>query len=218
MDRDRPGRLRRRVPARPDRAREVLVAGERRQVVGAVSMDAFAVELDRRLRVGAAVTIVGRRPAARGARACRRHDHLRAREPDRDASGASPPRRASAAESSDVVDASRVRSGDRPGASAWSQPRGGTSAARRSRAGPSRRRRGCARRRTADRPRAGPAGARSRARCGNPGVSTKPGSDRVHRDAARRELDRDRARERELGVLRGGVGPDRDERRRPRRR
>jgi alanine racemase len=39
---------------------EVLVAGERRRVVGVVSMDSFAVELDRRLPLGAEVTIVGR--------------------------------------------------------------------------------------------------------------------------------------------------------------
>jgi len=38
---------------------EVLVACERRRVVGVVSMYSFAVELDRRLPVGAAVTIVG---------------------------------------------------------------------------------------------------------------------------------------------------------------
>jgi alanine racemase len=38
---------------------EVLVGGERRRAVGTVSMDSFAVELDRRLPVGAAVTIVG---------------------------------------------------------------------------------------------------------------------------------------------------------------
>ena len=38
---------------------EVLVAGEPRQVVGVVSMDAFAVELDRELPRGAPVTIVG---------------------------------------------------------------------------------------------------------------------------------------------------------------
>jgi alanine racemase len=39
----------------------VYVAGERRPVVGVVSMDSFAVELDRRLPVGAEVTIVDRR-------------------------------------------------------------------------------------------------------------------------------------------------------------
>ncbi|HEY3921780.1 MAG TPA: alanine racemase [Gaiellaceae bacterium] len=39
----------------------VYVAGKRRQVVGVVSMDSFAVELDRRLPVGAEVTIVDRR-------------------------------------------------------------------------------------------------------------------------------------------------------------
>jgi alanine racemase len=37
----------------------VLVAGERRRVVGTVSMDAFAVELDRELPAGTPVTIVG---------------------------------------------------------------------------------------------------------------------------------------------------------------
>jgi alanine racemase len=38
---------------------EVLVAGERRHVVGTVSMDACAVALDRELPVGTAVTLVG---------------------------------------------------------------------------------------------------------------------------------------------------------------
>jgi alanine racemase len=38
---------------------EVLVAGERRRVVGVVSMDAFAIELDRELPLGTPVTIVG---------------------------------------------------------------------------------------------------------------------------------------------------------------
>jgi len=38
---------------------EVLVAGERRRVVGTVSMDAVVVELDRELPAGTAVTIVG---------------------------------------------------------------------------------------------------------------------------------------------------------------
>jgi alanine racemase len=37
----------------------VLVAGERRRVVGVVSMDAFAVELDREVSPGTPVTIVG---------------------------------------------------------------------------------------------------------------------------------------------------------------
>ena len=41
------------------RGTEVLVAGERRRVVGVVSMDSFAVELDRKLPVGVEVTIVG---------------------------------------------------------------------------------------------------------------------------------------------------------------
>jgi len=38
---------------------EVLVEGERRRVVGTISMDAFAVELDRELSPGTPVTIVG---------------------------------------------------------------------------------------------------------------------------------------------------------------
>jgi alanine racemase len=38
---------------------EVLVAGERRRVVGTVSMDAFAVELDSELPAGTPVTIIG---------------------------------------------------------------------------------------------------------------------------------------------------------------
>ncbi len=38
---------------------EVLVAGERRRVVGTVSMDSFAVELDRELPPGTEVTLIG---------------------------------------------------------------------------------------------------------------------------------------------------------------
>jgi alanine racemase len=38
---------------------EILVAGERRRVVGTVSMDAFAVELGRELPVGTPVTLIG---------------------------------------------------------------------------------------------------------------------------------------------------------------
>src|SRR5262249_58227770 len=38
---------------------EVLVDGEPRRAIGTVSMDAFAVELDRELPVGTPVTIVG---------------------------------------------------------------------------------------------------------------------------------------------------------------
>ena len=38
---------------------EVLVAGEHRRVVGTVSMDAFAVELDRELPIGTTVTLIG---------------------------------------------------------------------------------------------------------------------------------------------------------------
>jgi alanine racemase len=38
---------------------EVLVDGERRRVVGTISMDALAIELDRELPEGAAVTLVG---------------------------------------------------------------------------------------------------------------------------------------------------------------
>ena len=38
---------------------EVRVAGELRRVVGTISMDAFAVELDRELPVGTPVTLLG---------------------------------------------------------------------------------------------------------------------------------------------------------------
>ena len=38
---------------------EVQIEGERRRVVGTVSMDAFAVELDRELPVGTQVTLLG---------------------------------------------------------------------------------------------------------------------------------------------------------------
>jgi len=38
---------------------EVLVEGERRRVVGTISMDALAVELDRKLPAGTSVTLVG---------------------------------------------------------------------------------------------------------------------------------------------------------------
>ena len=58
---------------------EVLVAGERRRVVGTVSMDAFAVELDRELPAGHAGDDRRRRRLARGARSRRRDDQLRAR-------------------------------------------------------------------------------------------------------------------------------------------
>ena len=62
---------------------EVLVGGEPRRVVGTVSMDAFAVELDRELPVGTPVTLLGDGVLARGARARRGHDQLRARLRDR---------------------------------------------------------------------------------------------------------------------------------------
>ena len=61
---------------------EVRVAGETRQVVGTVSMDSFAVELDRELPVGAPVVLLGARRAGGGARAHRGHDQLRARVRD----------------------------------------------------------------------------------------------------------------------------------------
>ena len=62
---------------------EVLVDGERRRVVGTVSMDAIAVELPGELAVGTPVTLVGDGLLAGGARAGRRHDQLRARVRDR---------------------------------------------------------------------------------------------------------------------------------------
>ena len=67
---------------------EVLVDGERRRVVGTVSMDAFAVELDRELPPGTPVTIVGHGvPLEEHARVAG-HDHLRARLRDRLRAGA----------------------------------------------------------------------------------------------------------------------------------
>ena len=51
---------------------EVLVAGDRRRVVGTVSMDAFAVELDRELSVGDAGDAPRRRHPGGGARRRRR--------------------------------------------------------------------------------------------------------------------------------------------------
>ena len=58
VDRARAGRLRGRLPARPDRhggARR----GSRRRVVGTVSMDSFAVELPGRAEPGTPVTLIG---------------------------------------------------------------------------------------------------------------------------------------------------------------
>ena len=58
---------------------EVRVAGELRRVVGTISMDALAVELDRELPVGAPVTLLGHGVLAEDARAGGGHDRLRAR-------------------------------------------------------------------------------------------------------------------------------------------
>ena len=58
---------------------KVRVGGEPRRVVGTVSMDSFAVELDRELPIGTPVILLGSRRLRRGARAGRGHDHLRAR-------------------------------------------------------------------------------------------------------------------------------------------
>ena len=62
---------------------EVRVAGELRRVVGTVSMDATAVELDRELPPGTPVTLVGHGVTARESRARRLDDRLRARMRDR---------------------------------------------------------------------------------------------------------------------------------------
>ena len=62
---------------------QVRVAGELRPVVGTVSMDATAVELDRELPPGTPVTLVGHGVTARESRARRLHDRLRARLRDR---------------------------------------------------------------------------------------------------------------------------------------
>ena len=201
-------------------AREVLVAGERRRVVGTVSMDAFAVELDgARPSSGAGDD---RRAAASRSRRTRAS---RARSPTSSRAGSSRgPTRARARSRHRRAEAgrralrrrggrARVRSArdKAPGRAPAAQPPGGTSAARRSRAGPSRPPRGSARATNGGSTTSSRSGKPKRERCGKPGVSTKPGVDGEHRDAARGELDRDRARERELGVLGGRVGADRDE-------
>ena len=54
-----PGRLRRRLPPRPDRHARCASRASCAPVVGTVSMDAFAVELDRELPPGTPVTLVG---------------------------------------------------------------------------------------------------------------------------------------------------------------
>ena len=58
---------------------EVLVDGERRRVVGTVSMDAIAVELDHEVAIGTPVTLVGDGILDRGARAGRGDDRIRDR-------------------------------------------------------------------------------------------------------------------------------------------
>ncbi len=68
---------------------EVLVDGRRRRVVGTVSMDSVAVELDRALPAGTPVTIVGDGVLLEEHATRRRHDHLRARLRARPCSGAS---------------------------------------------------------------------------------------------------------------------------------
>ena len=70
LDRRRPGRVRRRLPARAT-GTELLVEGERRRLIGTVSMDAIAVELDRWLPEGTPVTIVGDGSCSRSTRAWR---------------------------------------------------------------------------------------------------------------------------------------------------
>ena len=58
---------------------EVRVAGESRPVVGTISMDAFAVELDRQLPVGAPGDAARSRRHGRSPRARGRHDRVRDR-------------------------------------------------------------------------------------------------------------------------------------------
>ena len=59
VDRHRAGRLRRRLPPRPDRHRGARRRASRGRVVGTISMDAFAVELGAELAAGTPVTLVG---------------------------------------------------------------------------------------------------------------------------------------------------------------
>ncbi len=59
---------------------EVRVAGELRRVVGTISMDALAVELDRELPVGTPVTLLGHGVLAEAHARVAEHDRLRARD------------------------------------------------------------------------------------------------------------------------------------------
>jgi alanine racemase len=65
------------------------VEGEPRPVVGTISMDALAVELDRQLPVGTPVTLLGDGVMAERSCPCRRHDQLRARLRDQQRSRSS---------------------------------------------------------------------------------------------------------------------------------
>ena len=58
---------------------EILVGGERRRVVGTVSMDVLAVELPARAAAGNLGDAARRRRPRRGPRSCRGHDRLRDR-------------------------------------------------------------------------------------------------------------------------------------------
>ena len=76
---------------------EVRVAGELRRVVGTVSMDSFAVELDRELPVGTPVVLLGHGVLAEAHARVAGHDQLRARLRD--------PERARSARRRTVIDA-----------------------------------------------------------------------------------------------------------------
>src|SRR5579875_2097073 len=159
VDRDRPGRLRGRLPPRPRRRaparRRRAVPRRRRRLDGRARGRA-----PRRAPGGDGGDDRRGRPPARGARARRRHDHVRARLPDRDRSGARPARRRMS----------------RPGRSAWSQAAGryqrGTTISRLPAASASTVRLATSSGSTTSSSQGKPI----RPRCGKPGVSTKPGS------------------------------------------
>ena len=89
MDRDRPGRVRRRVPARPHGDGGARRRRPAPRSSGTVSMDALAVRLPGPAEAGAPVTLVGDGITLEAARARRGDDRLRARVRDQDESRAS---------------------------------------------------------------------------------------------------------------------------------
>ena len=195
------------------------MAGELRRVVGTISMDAFAVELDRELPVGTPVTLLGDGVLAEAhARVAGTIGYeLADRDPQRRPSGraarSSTPRSSAGAGSRSARRAARPGPGRAPARSR----RRGTSAARRARACPTRPRRRAAWRRALGRRRpGGRSGSAAPPAAGSPRSRRSPGSTVCTWTPRGAEQAGERARERELRVLRRGVRPGRRERDRAR--